>query len=172
MNVLISLGPIIGVIILFLYSLGIKLYQVINGKKEVKKKQFVVYVFLVALEIILVCISVFVPQITGKSYLLEGMSENARIVITPYTFKVCYEESKRNYSNLIFIKEEELSNVQALCDVDEGRVFLRITQDDIQTVVDITNTEMILNLSEYKEGNIRFTLIGEAARNVDFELLW
>lgn len=159
MKVLVSLGPIIGVVIIVAYMTFIKIYLAIKGRDSIEKKHKFIYKLLIGIEILLVLIGVLIPKINGDNYLLKGMSKGAYCVIMPETFKVAYKESNRNYNNRIYLQQEELNNVQAICSADEGKVFLRITQEDVQTIVDITNVEIPLDLSQYKEGNISFTLI-------------
>lgn len=100
------------------------------------------------------------------------MTIGGKYVITKTKFKVSYIESNRNYSDRINLNEEELANIRAVCSSDEGTVFLRITQNDTQVTVDISNTDAALDMSEFESGDIRFTLVSEDARNVNFELIW
>lgn len=172
MKILVSLGPIIGVIIIALYGCYVKLRFIVKGKEKSANCQKKIYIYLLVLEVALILISVFVPKITGESYLIDGMTRGGKTNITPTAFEVSYEESKRNYSNTLELSKEELDDIRVSCSAEEGKVFLRITQDDVQTTVDITNTEAMLDLSDFKEGNIRFTLLNEEAKNVKFVLFW
>lgn len=124
------------------------------------------------IELVLILITIIVPRVSDESYLIGHMTIGGSHVITPTKFKVSYIESGRNYSDRINLSEEELANLRAVCSSDEGSVFLRITQDDKQENVDITNTDMLLNMSGFEAGDIRFTLRNEDARNVKFELIW
>ena len=172
MKILVSLGPIIGVVIIVVYTVCVQVYMMVKGTKTVGKKYKLIYKILMSMEILCVLISIFIPKITGKSYLIDGMARCAAVVNNGTTFKVSYTESKRGWINRIELSEEELSNVRVVCTADEGKVFLKIVQEDQEKTVEITNTDMKLDLSEYEEGYVSFTLSDENAKNVAFELLW
>lgn len=53
-----------------------------------------------------------------------------------------------------------------------GTASIRITQDNQQVIVDITNTDVLLDMSQFEAKDIRFTLMNEDARNVKLELVW
>ena len=58
------------------------------------------------------------------------------------------------------------------CCSDEGKVFLRIQQEQAQKEIDITNTDSLLDMTDFLPGRITFTMVNEDGRNVDFELEW
>lgn len=176
MKILVSLGPIIGVVVWAVYCACVQLYAAVKGKEVVKKRQkSILYIpacVMAVIEVVLILITIIVPRVSDESYLIGGMTIGGKHVITPSKFKVSYIESGRGYSDRISLSEEELENIRAVCSSDEGTVYLQITQDDKKVTVDITNTDMMLDMSEFEAGDIRFTLGNEDARNVKFELIW
>ena len=42
----------------------------------------------------------------------------------------------------------------------------------IQKEIDITNTDDLLDMTDFLPGRITFTMVNENGRNVDFELEW
>lgn len=175
MKILVNLGPFIGLIIYVGYCTCIRLYVAVKGREAVAEKQkkmyIPVYIF-AAIEVLLVLTAIIVPRASDESYVIGSMTIGGKSTVTPSKFKVSYIESGRNYSDRIKLNEEEMANIRAVCSSDEGTVFLRITQEDIQETVNITNEDVLLDLSEFEAGNIRFTLVNEDARNVKFELIW
>lgn len=176
MKILVSLGPIIGVVVWAVYCAGVQLYAAVKGKETVKKKQKAILYMpacvMAVIEVILILVTIIVPRVSNESYMIGGMTMGGNIVNTPTKFKVSYIESGRGYSDRISLSEEELANIRTVCSSDEGTVYLQITQDDKKVTVDITNTDMLLDMSEFEAGKIRFTLRNEDARNVKFELIW
>lgn len=175
MKILVSLGPFIGLIIYVGYCTCIRLYVAVKGREAVAEKHnklyIPVYIF-AAVEVVLVLTTIIVPRISDESYVIGSMTIGGKSAITPSKFKVSYIESGRSYSDRIKLNEEEMSNIRAICSYDEGTVFLRITQEDRQETVDITNEDILLDMSGFEAGYIRFTLLNENARNVKFELIW
>ena len=175
MKILVSLGPFIGVIVYAVYCTCIRLYVTVKGREAVIKNRKKIYIpvcVMAVMELVLILITIIVPRVSNESYLIGHMTIGGNVVNTPGKFKVSYIESGRNYSDRISLSEEELANLRVVCSSDTGTVFLRITQDDKQENVDITNTDMLLDMSEFEAGNIRFTLGNEGARTVKFELIW
>ena len=177
MKALVSYGGIIGAVVIAIYCFCVRIYYIVKGKKPNKKQRKNVYLPLIAMaamEVALILVSIIVPRVTNESYLIDGtdMTIGGMSVITKTEFKVSYIESNRNYSNRITLSEDELKNIRAVCSSKKGTVSLRITQDDQQVIVDITNTDVLLDMSPFEAGDIRFTLINENARNVKFELVW
>ena len=123
-------------------------------------------------EVVLILITIIVPRVSDESYVIGSMTIGGKSVITPSKFKVSYIESGRHYSDRIKLNEEEMANIRAVCSSDEGAVFLRITEEDGQETADITNEDILLDMSGFEAGNIRFTLVNEDAGNVKFELIW
>lgn len=173
MKVLVSLGPIIGVVVWAVYCACVQLYGAVKGKDAVKKKTVYISVCVMAvIEVVLILITIIVPRVSDESYRIGNMTIGGYIVNTPTKFKVSYIESGRRYSNRIKLNEEELANIRAVCSSDEGTVFLRIAQEDKLETIDITNADILLDMSGFEAGHIRFTVVNEDARNVKFELIW
>lgn len=175
MKILVSLGPFIGLMVYVVYCTYIRLYVAAKGREAVAEKQKKMYILmyiLAAVEVVLVLITIIVPRLSDESYVIGSTTLGGKSTITPSKFKVSYIESGRNYSDRIKLNEDEIANIRAVCSSDEGTVFLRITQEDIQETVDITNDDISLDMSGFEAGYIRFTLLNEDARNVKFELIW
>lgn len=174
MKILVNYGPVIGVMVIAVYRVCIRISLIVKREKTANKKQQKGFLLLIAMEVALLLVSIILPRVTSESYLIDGtsMTIGGNHVITPTKFKVSYIESNRNYSDSINLNKEELTNIRAVCSSDKGTVFLRITQDDKQVKVDISNTDVLLDMSGFEPGDIRFTLISEGARNVKFELIW
>lgn len=173
MKILVSLGPFIGLFIYVAYYLFVRIYIAVNGKESVNIKKIYIPIYVIAaIETVLLLITIIVPRVSDQSYVIGSMTIGGKVSITRSRFKVSYIESGRDYSDRISLSEEELEDVRAVCSSDKGKVFLQITQDDKKTTVDITNADVLLDMSEYEEGDVRFTLVNENARNVKFELIW
>ena len=156
MKLLVSLGPIIGVIAISCYTFIVKINILTKGYTIEKYKR--IYYVLIIFELLLIFMSFLLFHAKGDDYLMEGMSTGSSVVITPEKFKVNFKEAKRSFSNRIFIEEQELEEISVKCTAKTGKVFLRIVQDKMDKTVEITNKEEVLDLSEYKPGNISFTL--------------
>lgn len=170
MKLLVSLGSIIGVIVIACYTFIVKINILTKGHTIEKYKR--IYYVLITFELLLISM-IFLPfHAKGDDYLMEGMSTGSRVIITPEKFKVKFKEAKRSFSNRIFIEEKELEEISVKCTAKTGKVFLRIVQDKMDKTVEITNKEEALELSEYKPGYISFTLKNENALDVTFELYW
>lgn len=175
MKILVSLGPFIGLMVYVAYCTCIRLYVAAKGREVVAEKQKKIYIpmyILAAVEVVLMLITIIVPRVSDESYVIGSIMIGGKSAIIPSKFKVSYIESGRNYSDRIKLNEAEMENIRAVCSSEEGTVFLRITQEDIQETVDITNEDILLDMSEFEAGYIRFTLLNEDARNVKFELIW
>lgn len=71
-----------------------------------------------------------------------------------------------------FIRQKDLDNLGVECSVEQGKALLTIQQDDIKKELDITNVKSLLDMTDFVEGEISFTLTNEDARNLRFELIW
>lgn len=175
MKILVSLGPIIGVVVWAVYCACVQLYGAVKGKRAVEKRRKAIYIpacVMAVIEVVLLLITIIVPRVSDESYRIGNMTIGGYIVNTSTKFKVSYIESGRRYSNRINLSEEELANIRAVCSSDEGAVLLRIAQEDKLETIDITNADILLDMSGFEAGHIRFTLVNENARNVKFELIW
>lgn len=82
------------------------------------------------------------------------------------------KEPNKGYSDTLELTKEDLARVQVRCSCDERQVCLRIQQDTTLKEIDITNTDSLLDMTDFQPGRITFTMVNENARNVDFELEW
>lgn len=193
MNILVSLGPIIGAVIIVLYITFLRLSYYLKGIKISKKQQQaahrsdikvnliskvaskrekIIYYILIVAEIFLILNRFMLPKVTGRDYLLNGMSTGTKYVISDSAFKVSYKQAKRGYYNRIYLRQKDLDNLGVECSVEQGKALLTIQQDDIKKEVDITNVKSLLDMTDFVEGEISFTLTNEDARNLKFELIW
>lgn len=88
------------------------------------------------------------------------------------SFKVSFAQANRGWSNRVTLTHNELDNVRVKCSAEEGIVYLAITQNEKEQVIDVTNLDTKLDLSTYQIGDITFSISNENAKNVDFELIW
>lgn len=193
MKVFVSIAPIIGVVVLAAYFVYLRVACYLRSLKNSDGKQRVtyhsglrIYLFadsvskrerilwncLLAAEGLLILVSIIVPRVTGGDYLIEGMSNGSTAIITEDTFKVSYEQAKREYSDSITLSQEELDNLSVACSAKQGKVYLTMRQDKAEKKVEITNTNAKLDMTEFAEGSVSFTLSNEEARGVDFALIW
>lgn len=172
MKILISVGPIIGVLVIVFYTKGIQIYAHVKGEKKIGGIYKKIYHWLILIEVLICVISIAVPSITGTSYLMVGMTDEGKIINTNEMFKISYKESNRGYSNTIELGEVEFNNLVVKCSCEEGKVFLRIIQDSNMKEIDITNMDAVLDLAGFEPGRITFTVVNEEAKNVKFQMKW
>jgi len=172
MKIIITYGPVIGVGILAVYVLAVRIYVYVKGKDTLAQIYKRIYKLLIAMEIALCVLAFLVPRVTGESYLPYGTTHGGVVVNTNSAFKISYKESNRGYSDTLQMTEEDLERVRVRCSCDEGQVCLRIQQDTTLKEIDITNTDSLLDMTDFQPGRITFTMVNENARNVDFELEW
>ena len=140
--------------------------------KVASKREKIIYYILIVAEIFLILNRFMLPKVTGRDYLLNGMSTGTKYVISDSAFKVSYKQAKRGYYNRIYLRQKDLDNLGVECSVEQGKALLTIQQDDIKKEVDITNVKSLLDMTDFAEGEISFTLTNEDARNLKFELIW
>lgn len=172
MKILITFGPVIGVGILAVYVLAMRIYAYVKENDTIAQRYKGIYKLLIIAEIVLCAIAFLVPRITGESYVPDGTTRGGVVVNTKSAFKISYKESNRGYSDTLELTEEDLARVRVRCSCDEGQVCLRIQQDTTLKEIDITNTDSLLDMTDFQPGRITFTMVNENARNVDFELEW
>lgn len=172
MKVFITFGPVIGAGILAAYVLVMRIYVCVKGRDAIALIYKRIYKLLIVMELAFCAITFLVPRVTGKSYLPDGSTRGGVVVSTKSAFKISYKESNRGYSDTLELDEEDLERMRVRCSCDEGRVYLRIQQEKTWKEVDITNTDSLLDMTDFCPGRITFTMVNENGRNVDFELDW
>lgn len=89
-------------------------------------------------------------------------------------WKVSYYLSTEEYTRSIKIGENGPSKMYLESNSDEGSVYLKLVQGEIEEVIDVTNvpegTEV--DLSKFKEGKIKLNLSNESAKGVKFRAEW
>ncbi|MCI8902550.1 MAG: hypothetical protein HFH75_02620 [Lachnospiraceae bacterium] len=172
MKIIVTFGPVIGGVILAAYVVVLRIYAYVKEKDTVAEKYKRIYKLMIIAEAVLCGITFFVPRVTGESYLPDGTTQGGVIVNTKSAFQIAYKESNRGYSDTLELDEEDLARVHVRCSSDEGKVFLQIRQEQTQKEIDITNTDSLLDMTDFLPGRITFTMVNENGRNVDFELEW
>lgn len=172
MKIIVTFGPVIGAAIMAVYIFVLRIYVYVKGKDTVAETCKRIYKLMIIAEIALCGITFFVPRVTGESYLPDGATQGGVIVNTKSAFQIAYKESNRGYSDTLELDEEDLARVRVRCSSDEGKVFLRIQQEQTHKEIDITNTDSLLDMTDFLPGRITFTMVNEDGRNVDFELEW
>lgn len=172
MKIIVTFGTVIGGVILAAYVVVLRIYAYVKEKDTVAEKYKRIYKLMIIAEAVLCGITFFVPRVTGESYLPDGTTQGGVIVNTKSAFQIAYKESNRGYSDTLELDEEDLARVRVRCSSDEGKVFLQIRQEQTQKEIDITNTDSLLDMTDFLPGRITFTMVNENGRNVDFELEW
>ncbi|MDE7273771.1 MAG: hypothetical protein K2N95_12045 [Lachnospiraceae bacterium] len=172
MKVFITFGPVIGVGILAVYVCAMRIFVYVKGGDAIAPIYKRIYRLLIMMELAFCAIAFLVPRVTGESYLPNGATRGGVVVNTKSAFRISYKESNRGYSDTLELDEEDLGRMRVRCSCDEGRVYLRIQQEETWKEVDITNTDSLLDMTDFCPGRITFTMVNERGRNVDFELEW
>lgn len=89
-------------------------------------------------------------------------------------WNLSYYKSRSKFSRTIDKKENQPSTMYVDASCDEGQLYLKLIQDDIEELIDISNTngDMKIDLSKFKNGEIRLELIDEECRGVGLEAHW
>lgn len=169
---MIYVGVFGGIALIALYAMGIGIYAQVKGKDVITKKHKLIYKVLLGIESILILAMLLLPKVTKSNFLPEGMSDRSVVVNTDDNFKVSFAQANRGWSNQVTLTQNELDNVRVKCSAEEGTVYLAITQNQKEQVMDVTNLDTKLDLSTYQVGDITFSISNENAKNVDFELIW
>lgn len=95
-------------------------------------------------------------------------------VNTKNKWNISYYKSSAKFSKIIDKKDNQPSviNIDASC--DEGQLYLKLTQDDMEEVVNVSNTKgsMKIDLSKFKNSEIKLELIDENCKGVGLEAYW
>ena len=104
---------------------------------------------------------------SGYSIFLVEVNTNSK-------WNISYYKSSAKFSRTIDKKDNQPSviNIDASC--DEGQLYLKLTQNDVEELVDITNTNgtLKINLSKFKNGEIKLKLIDKDCKGVGLEANW
>ena len=63
-------------------------------------------------------------------------------------------------------------SVRAICSAEEGEIFLKITQDKSEKVINITNFDGYIDMTDFHEGEIELETYNNQAKGVSIEILW
>ena len=87
------------------------------------------------------------------------------IVNTKSAFRIAYKESNRGYSDTLelqgCVSDAAATRERCFCGSSRSRHRRRST-----------NTDSLLDMTDFLPGRITFTMVNEDGRNVDFELEW
>ena len=95
-------------------------------------------------------------------------------VNTKNKWNISYYKSSSKFSRTIDKEDNQPSviNVDASC--DEGQLYLKLTQNDMEELVDISNIKGIIkiDLSKFKDNEIKLELIDKNCKGVGLEVYW
>ena len=83
---------------------------------------------------------------------------------------VKYKEANRSYYRTYFLTTEQKNNVYVISSCSEGTVYLKMKQGMYEENLDISNYDSMLDLSQFDEGYISFTITNKNAKNVSVQL--
>ncbi|MEG1410865.1 MAG: hypothetical protein RSD36_13590 [Terrisporobacter sp.] len=93
---------------------------------------------------------------------------------TKSKWNISYYTSTSKFSRSMDKKENTPStmNIEASC--DEGQLYIKLTQNDIEEVIDISDTNGLkkIDLSQFKNGEIKLELIDRNCKGVGLEAYW
>ena len=101
MKNIVTIGPVIGGVILAAYVVVLRIYAYVKEKDTVAEKYKRIYKLMIIAEAVLCGITFFVPRVTGESYLPDGTTQGGVIVNTKSAFRIAYKESNRGYSDTL-----------------------------------------------------------------------
>jgi len=85
---------------------------------------------------------------------------------------VSFGKSNAELSRRVNMKAGDLAAFRVIGNAESGKLFLRITQNNIEKVVDITDYNGPVDMREFQPGRVRLTLFNEDARNAGATLSW
>ena len=77
---------------------------------------------------------------------------------------------KDKIRNSYFLTTEQKNNVYVISSCSEGTVYLKMKQGMYEENLDISNYDSMLDLSQFDEGYISFTITNKNAKNVSVQL--
>ena len=135
-------------------------------KKIEKKAKDILLILRVSLIILLFAVLLII----GNGRLPIGMSNFSFINIGDSGMKVKYKEANRRYYRTYFLTTEQKNNVYVISSCSEGTVYLKMKQGMYEENLDISNYDSMLDLSQFDEGYISFTITNKNAKNVSVQL--
>lgn len=95
-------------------------------------------------------------------------------VSTKNKWNISYYKSTAEFSRVIGKKESRPSVLYIDASCDEGQLYLKLTQNDIEEIIDISHTEgyMSIDLSNFEEQEIELELVDEKCKGVGLEAYW
>lgn len=94
-------------------------------------------------------------------------------VNTKKKWNISYYKSTAKFSKTIEKQENPMTvYVDASC--DEGQLYLKVTQEEKEELVDISNTAgfISIDLTSYENGDIKLEVLDEKCKGVGFEAYW
>lgn len=104
---------------------------------------------------------------SGTSLFLVEINTNKK-------WNISYYKSTSEFSRTIKKEDNTPSNMYIDASCDEGSLAIKITQDDKEEVIDISNTNgsMKVDLSKYENGEIKLYLMSKGCKGVSLEAYW
>lgn len=95
-------------------------------------------------------------------------------VNTKTKWNISYYKSSAKFSRTIDKKENQPSSINIDASCDEGELYLKLTQNSIQEVIDISNSNgpMKIDLSKFNNSEIKLELIDKNCKGVGVEAYW
>lgn len=95
-------------------------------------------------------------------------------VNTKHKWNISYYKSTSKLSRTIEKKEKDPSVINVDTSCDEGQLHLKLTQGDMEEIIDISNTNglMKIDISKFKNGEIKLELIDKDCKGVGLEAYW
>lgn len=95
-------------------------------------------------------------------------------VNTKNKWDISYYKSNSKFSRTIDKEENNPSVINIDASYEEGKLYLKLSQNDIEELVDISNTKgnIKIDLSKFKNNEIKLELIDENCKGVGLESYW
>lgn len=139
-------------------------------------KGFIVSIIIMVIAFVMFTISLFTENdlFTKDTLSKPGMSVASMEYNVGSKWRVSYYISTGESVTSIKIDENGPKKLYLESKSDEGKVYLKLVQDEMEEVIDVTNlserTEV--DLTKFKEGKVKLYLSNEEARGVKFTAEW
>ncbi len=87
-------------------------------------------------------------------------------------WSVSFKTSGETLHKTVILDNEELKKIWVESSCEEGKLYLLLLQGEQAEVIDVTDFEGYLELSDYEPGRIEMQFYNEKARNAKFKLNW
>lgn len=88
-------------------------------------------------------------------------------------WSVSFKTSGEELSRSVNLSNDALNNFSIEGKCDEGKLYLLISQNDLAKVIELSDlAKGIIDLSDYKPGNVKLMIYNENARNAVVKIRW